>query len=107
MNDKDPKTLEEFNQRYLSNIRYEGAGLKVRSVMPCMFCAAPEFMSYSVLDIHKAMREGATCNTCKRSGHFVFADSSNASFAGFVQTGGDDPQKYLGSIIRQQEVEKI
>lgn len=100
----DPATLDEYNKRFnegtLSSVAGVGAGVTV--TMPCPFCAAPNWLKASILDVEGAMTKGATCSECARSGRAIMSHDATGNSIGFefVQTGGDDPPSYLPPMRR-------
>ena len=99
----DPATGEDYDALAMANTRISGHGVReTRIHLPCPFCAAPEFMSYLVIDAEAAMTAGATCEACGRSAKTIFTkhDDGGKSFE-IVQTGGSDPPAYLPPMRRE------
>lgn len=99
----DPKTAEEYNQKFQANTRYTGVGLDTMIHTPCPFCAEPDFMNYKFMEVKEVMKKGATCKHCGRSVGVVFHvdQPGNVQFE-FVLTGGDDPPEYMATIRRME-----
>ena len=99
----DPQTLADYNRLCHENMESQGFGVETSVTVPCPFCAARGFMTYRIVNTRDAMKRGATCKHCGRSGAFEFLieEPSAAQFM-FVQTGGPDPPPYLyGTIARR------
>lgn len=103
----DPANLDEYLKRFHRGEIVTGEGIgNVYMHSPCPFCAAPEWMSFEILNVRPVMERGATCKECGRSAKAIFADdfgvvsSGGVSFE-IVQTGGDDPAPWLVPKMRR------
>lgn len=101
----EPDSIEQYNARYHKNVRFEGYGLEVRTVLPCPFCAAPDFLVFPVtagLSDYKEVQEETKCKECNRSGRNVITKDQHGSIRmEFVQTAGNDPPKWFPFKIRR------
>jgi hypothetical protein len=98
---RDPRTHEEYAQRFAANTRVTGFGADTTMVMPCPFCAGPDFMQLRVMDFdHEVLRAGATCKLCGRSARGILERTPDMTSMRMVQTGGSDPAEYLPPMPR-------
>jgi hypothetical protein len=98
----DPANVEDFMERFHKGEKLTGYGIdNVHMTSPCPFCAAPDWMTWDVLDVRAAMTQGATCKECGRSAKAIFADAPGSISFELVQTGGNDPPDYLVPKIRR------
>jgi hypothetical protein len=86
-----PKTLKEFIERMERNYYTEGEGENAVTMIPCPFCAAPDFMHYVPATAREVEKQTHTCNECGRSSRLVFHDDGSQ----IVQVGGEDQPDYL------------
>ncbi len=98
-----PTTMAEYTKRFMENERIEGAGPTTTIVMPCPFCAAPDFMRLPMLDSETAMASGAMCRECGRSARTLFDKRGGETRAELVQTGGLDQPEWLTPKMRRVE----
>ena len=97
-----PKTKEEYEKRFKSNQRIFGAGVDTGMEIPCMFCGAPKFMIYTIIEVESVMTKEHTCKECGRSAKFVITTLiGGGKTIEPVQTGGDDAPGYLQPPIRR------
>jgi hypothetical protein len=102
----DPATREEYDALFAANTRIEGLGIEnVHMVVPCPFCAAPDFADWYVAELalndYAPMRDDRTCSECGRSGKMrIVRGLDGSTTSEFVQTGGDDPPSYSIPIRR-------
>lgn len=99
-----PTTSEEYLARFHENHRVDGYGVDVHQVIPCPWCAAPDFQTLYPAggiitgdrpDIDTQMETVCTCAECGRSGRaLVSRDPGGVSFE-YVQTGGDSAPEFL------------
>lgn len=97
-----PMTMGAFNRRFHRNRSITGYGVDVKISMPCPFCAAADFMVYRLLEMRKAISQGATCKACGRSARAIFHgnDDSELRFE-IVQTGGPQQPEWLEPKMRR------
>ena len=97
-------TKEQYEARCVENSKVSGYGIEGMTIhVPCPFCAAPDWLSYTLPTMHEVLGEGATCKECGRGARVLFDNRTpNVSRFGFVQTSGDDPPPYLSWIQRQE-----
>lgn len=89
-----PTTREEYERAFALNTKIEGMGFDVTSILPCPFCAAPDFMPIKIIDAPTDMAKAYTCEVCGRSGTNIVTTDGGLSVE-FVQTAGDDPPEWL------------
>lgn len=90
-----PTNAEEFNARFFANQRIEGFGPDTTTHVPCFFCAAPNFMSWTIADPYTPMGAGAVCSECGRGAKMVFTPHDEGVSFEVVQTVGDDAPDWL------------
>lgn len=96
----DPATLEEYQAKSIANVKYEGHGLSVAMVMPCPFCAEPDWLRHLVLEVESALARGATCKSCGRGAKAIFERNAGGVKFEIVQVLGDPPAPYLPPMRR-------
>lgn len=96
-----PNNKEEYLTRYHSNQRYTGFGLETAMVMPCPFCAAPDFLVCRVIDTEKALSEDTKCKECERSAKYIFQRNAIGVTFEIVQTGGPDQPDWFTPKMRR------
>jgi hypothetical protein len=99
----EPGNMDEYTARFHQNQRIEGYGLDTTMVMPCPFCAAPDFMRWKILEVESAMHRGGTCKECGRSTKAIFQRSPSGVQFEIVQTGGPDQPEWLAPKMRRVE----
>jgi hypothetical protein len=97
-----PKTLEEFRERYLSNdtIDHQGTVQQVTHV-PCMFCGAPDMIVLRALHAAEDLQRGGRCKECGRGIRVLFTQIADALTYEVVQVEGDDPPDYIDQWPRR------
>lgn len=98
----DPKTLDEYNERFTANTDIIGVGSETATLMACPFCAAPAWKRAHVVSFESDMGMPTTCSVCGRTCRATFEKESNMTTMRLVQTGGDDPPEYLRRIILRE-----
>jgi hypothetical protein len=86
-----PQTREEFEARFAANHRVSGYGMDVTVHQPCPFCGAPDFLTYRILETHKALAAFTVCGECGRGMRAIVDAGPYGTSFEFVQTAGDDP----------------
>jgi hypothetical protein len=97
----DPKTKEEYFERFAANQRVTGMGFEVEMHVPCPFCAEPDFLICRVLLAEKDWAKGGTCIACGRSAKAIFRRGPEGPFHEIVQTGGPEPPAWLTPKMRR------
>ena len=99
----EPKTREEWEKRFAENQKISGFGLATSMHMPCPFCAAPDFLTYRIIDTEEALVDGAVCKECNRGAAIEFSVNtpSNKQFE-MVQTSGPDQPVWLDPLMRRR-----
>lgn len=93
---KQPTSLEEYNTRATLNTRITGMFDQVTTHVPCMFCAAPDWASWSILTTHEDMAGPAhTCKECKRTGAILARYHESGLIIFPVQLAGPDTPEWL------------
>jgi len=93
-------TEAEYLERFAAAYRMSGAGFETTMHVPCPFCAAPDNITYKVLEVAAALSDGATCEECGRSWRAIATlQGGNVRFE-VVQTGGDDGPDFLPRMRR-------
>lgn len=108
MADSDPKSMDELSYRYAKNMRISGWGIEgVTHHVPCMFCGAPDFQTYRVIDVEAETAKDTKCKYCGRSGRIITTTSNGGStkIMELVQTGGDDPPEWMDPKPRRVDVQ--
>jgi hypothetical protein len=100
MTDKyDPKTLEDFNAKYMKNHTIFGFGIEgVGMTLPCPGCAEPNFLTYKVIDFQEAIAKVTICQKCLRGFHGLITGSGGNILLEIVQTRGTPVPDYLPPI---------
>lgn len=99
-----PTTREEYDRQFALNTKIEGFGFDVTSILPCPFCAAPDFMPIKIIQATADMRKQVTCAVCGRSGMNLVTETVSGVKTEFVQTAGDDPPEWLRPWPRRVEM---
>lgn len=97
----DPATLADFERRFKASLHFEGRGEDTRMVVPCPFCAAPDFQALNVRDSIEGLARGATCGECGRSARWEIEQDGILTEMVMVQTGGPDAPPYLPAPRRE------
>lgn len=96
---KIPDTKEEYEAAYLENTKVLGRYDTTRTVMPCPFCAAPDWLIFPVtagLSNYRDIQQPATCGVCKRTARMVVDRDAHGNLGcTVVQLGGDDPPAWV------------
>jgi hypothetical protein len=95
-------SLDELNEKHARNYRIEGQGLgNVFVHSACPFCAEPDFLVYELLEVEKAMENGAVCKHCDRGMKVVVTkDGRDCTRVEFVQTCGPDAPDWFPKLRR-------
>jgi hypothetical protein len=98
----EPKSLEEFNEKFAKNQRYEGYGLgNVFCHYPCPFCAEPDFAVVEILQTRAAFAQGHVCKHCKRGSKALISGGMGSTRFEFVQTEGPDQPEWMRPKMRR------
>jgi hypothetical protein len=98
----EPRTADEYQQRFQASHRITGYGAEVETHMPCPWCAAPDWQVLPIVDVAGALQREATCVECGRAGRMVFAvNEPGHQEAELVQTGGPDAPGWLTPAPRR------
>lgn len=81
-----PGSVEEYERLSTANLRYEGHGFDTTMVIPCPFCAAPDFHRVLIINSHEDLSREATCVHCGRSARMLITAAARGDFRG---TGTD------------------
>lgn len=101
MSTEQPKTLEEYNDRYNANTRYSGFGpYEAKMHMPCPGCTEPDWLVCIILESEEALAKGATCKHCGRGFKALYSRDGQVKSFKLVQTVGDDLPDFLPQIER-------
>jgi hypothetical protein len=98
MNDPQSKTI--YDLTFKQNQKLTGVGSRTTCHLPCPFCAAPDWMVYSVVDALAAFERGAVCEHCHRGARALVARVAGGVSYKFVQTCGAAPPSYLPAMPR-------
>lgn len=98
----DPKTLNEYLEKSHENSRLTGYGIEGTMMhVACPFCAAPGFLSYTILEAETALSKDTKCAWCGRSCRAIVENYGGGSKnIEIVQTGGPDSPPYLPKMRR-------
>jgi hypothetical protein len=96
-----PRNQQEYLERFARGQSLEGFGLETTCVVPCPFCAAPDFARWRVIDAHDAMAKPATCKECGRSAKSIFTRNAGGVSFEIVQCGGADQPDWLMPKMRR------
>lgn len=96
-----PNSMAEYSERFHNNNKIEGYGTAVKTIAPCPFCAASDWLCMPILDVEGALKKGATCKECGRSAKAIFKYENGDKSFEIVQTGGDDPPEWLQPKMRR------
>jgi bacterioferritin-associated ferredoxin len=90
-----PKTAREYQAKFEENYLCEGYGILGMTIhLPCPFCAAPHWISYTLPSMRALLSRGAECRECRRSARAIFTETVNSLTMRLVQTSGDDAPAY-------------
>lgn len=95
-----PTTREEYEKRFFENNKFSGFGTNTTVHMPCPFCAAPDWLTYRVIDSQTGLAKGAVCAECGRSAKGLVERDQSGIRLEIVQTGGLDPPPWLPPMRR-------
>lgn len=90
-----PGSVEEYERLSTANLRYEGHGFDTTMVIPCPFCAAPDFHRVLIINSHEDLSREATCVHCGRSARMLITAAPGVTSGELVQTGGEDPPEWM------------
>lgn len=93
-----PTSLDEYNLRYKANTRIEGTGADTRTVLPCPFCAAADWLVYPVtaaMDNYQKIQEPRKCGHCGRTARLIIKQNEGSVEQELVQTDGPEPPDWL------------
>lgn len=97
-----PESMDQLGALTTQNLRVEGYGLDVVTVLPCPFCAAPDWARLPILTTPEAMKTGATCGSCGRGAKAEFTDFPNGGYQfELVQTSGPDQPDWMAPKMRR------
>jgi hypothetical protein len=95
----DPTSFDELNARIKQNARIEGTDLDARTVLPCAFCGAADWMVFPVtagLTGYDEVQKPTKCQACGRVARFIMTRLPDGSVdSEFVQVEGRDPPDWL------------
>jgi hypothetical protein len=97
----DPPTLEDYHHRSQERSRVIGFGVETAVVLPCPFCAAPEWLTHRIVDtLSSALRPpGVVCQVCGRGMAAIFSTlADGGTCMELVHTVGDPAPHYLPPI---------
>lgn len=101
----EPRSEVEFLLRYADNHSTEGeltaAGVRVVSRIPCPFCAAPNFLVYTLADVLLRTLEECICSECGRGAKFYADDEVNGLYFRPIQSRGPNPPEWMGNRIER------
>jgi hypothetical protein len=86
----EPKSKEEYEQRFKSNSKITGYGMDTTVHVPCPFCAAPNFMSYKITEVEDVLGNGSVCGECNRGSRGIVLKIKGGTTIELVQTSGPD-----------------
>jgi hypothetical protein len=103
----EPQTMDEYNARFTENYRTEGWGIAgVTQVMPCPFCASPDWASWRIFDLavndYADMRKSRKCAECGRSARIDVQDMGDTVTSEIIQTGGAPAPAWLKPAPRRE-----
>lgn len=101
----DPPDLETYNRLFNERQRITGGGPSTRVHLPCPFCAAADWASWTVWpgdpdNVEVAMQRDVRCSACGRGARAISHRSGSGVTFEMVQTAGDDPAPYLPPMRR-------
>lgn len=101
----EPLSAQAYIEKFHANQKIEGFGIdKVTIHVPCPFCAEPDFMLYTILEVEKALEAGATCKHCNRGSKAIIHRENGGMSFEMVQTCGDEPSDWLVPKMRRIDV---
>lgn len=99
-----PRSMEEYNERFMANHKASGSGFTVTMHMPCPFCATADWLVMRVMETEVRLAEGATCGRCGRTAKALIADDGEVGVSfEMVQTGGADCPEWMNPPMRRVE----
>lgn len=106
MSAADPPDRETYDRLFAERTRYTGQFSETRCHLPCPFCAAADWSSWTVWPGHPdnveiACQRDVTCFSCGRGAKAIVTRSGAGSIGmEWVQTRGEDPPAYLPPMRR-------
>lgn len=94
----EPTSIEEYNKRAKANLRYEGRFADTKTILPCPFCAAPDWLVYPVtaaMDDYKQIQDPRTCKECGRTAALIITRTDSGVQQELVQIAGPDAPEWL------------
>jgi hypothetical protein len=100
----DPINFEEYQQLSAANVRTEGFGLKVCTVLCCPFCAAANWKRMPVMRDDDTLQKPVACPSCKRIARLDIRhpDSGSITMA-IVFMSGPEPPAWLPKIWTRED----
>lgn len=107
-----PQNYDEYLKRSKANQRLTGHFFETAMVLPCPFCAAPDFLEARIVDeafllgrereapMARALMAGRTCRECGRSAKAIVTHEGAGVRIEVVQSGGDPLPAWLPAIRR-------
>lgn len=87
----EPTSQADYDFKYKTNCRYEGAGVDTAMVMPCPACAEPGWKTQKITETQTRMQEESICKYCGRGFKaLMIVDEPNQMQFEIVQTVGPD-----------------
>lgn len=97
----DPQDMVEYNALMSENFSMHTIDGEVRVSLPCPFCAAKNWLTYSVQTMRKTLLDGATCSNCGRSAKLEARGIDEESTQlDLFQTGGPEQPAWMSPRIR-------
>jgi hypothetical protein len=97
---KIPTNMEEFTEAAFANQKITGFGLGTTTHLPCPFCAAPDFMVYTILETEHITGKPHMCRVCGRGARVAYTHKGSSTRLEIVQTGGDPQPEWLKPKMR-------
>lgn len=98
---QQPENMADLNALTTKNIRYEGVGLETKTVVPCPFCAHPDWIELPILDPEGPMQRGSVCGQCHRGAKAIFQRTAQSVRFEIVQTSGPAQPDWMEPKMRR------
>jgi hypothetical protein len=99
----DPRSLEEYTERFHKNYSISGMGEDVRISFPCPFCGARDWLEIRLMEFGAHDLAPHYCVECDRSSRFIFKTTDGGIQAELVQCSGPDAPRWMVPTPRRED----
>lgn len=102
----DLESMEELRVNTMIHLRTEGYGVETKSILPCPFCASPDWLVFPVtagLNGYVEEQKPRFCKNCCRTARVIIVRSKDSVTFEIVQTDGPEPPEWMQPKPRREE----